>query len=115
MGEKSVENADGSQGRIFSLTIDEVNKFCRLGQGADTCIWLVVGKGFECLYFNRRAVSLTGEILEERWKAGKTVAKRDGCDEVRALAIVLDAMKHRKSFTEHLKSDPDYYRFKHLF
>ncbi|GAJ05584.1 unnamed protein product, partial [marine sediment metagenome] len=40
------------------------------------------GEGFECLYYNRRAVSLTGEILEDRWKAGLTVAKRDGCEEI---------------------------------
>lgn len=86
MKEREIENPDGSIGRIFSLTIEEVKKLCRPGAGADTCIWLVVGReGFECLCFNRDAVSLTGERLDERWRKGLTVAKRDGCDVVRAL------------------------------
>lgn len=60
---------------------------CKLGQGADCCIWLVAGAdGFECLYHNRsEGRNLLGETLEERWKAGKTVAKRDGCDRMRLL------------------------------
>ena len=60
---------------------------CKLGQGADCCIWLVMGsKGFECLYYNRsEGQNLEGETLEERWKAGKTVAKRDGCDGMKSL------------------------------
>lgn len=64
------------------LDKDEVMKLCKPGAGADTCIWLVAGaEGFECLYFNRsEGRNLHGETLEERWKAGKTVAKRDGCD-----------------------------------
>jgi len=85
MKETLIKNWDGSQGRIIQLDIEEVKTLCRPGEGADTCIWLVVGKGFECLYFNRRAVSLTGEILEERWRKGLTVAKRDGCEVIRAL------------------------------
>jgi len=86
MQEREIKNPDGSIGRIFSLTTDEVKKLCRPGEGADTCIWLVGGqKGFECLYFNRKAVSLTGEILEDRWRKGFTVAKRDGCDVIRAV------------------------------
>lgn len=57
---------------------------CRPGAGAYTCVWLVFGKGgFDCLFYNRRVPSITGEILEDRWKAGLTVAKRDGCDEIR--------------------------------
>lgn len=88
MKERSIKNFDGSQGRIFSLDKDEVKRLCRPGAEADTCIWLVVGgKGFECLYYNRNAVSLTGEKLDERWKKGLTVAKRDGCDEIRELSI----------------------------
>ena len=86
MKEKTIKNWDGSQGIVIGLDKDEVDKLCRPGAGADTCIWLVVsGEGFECLYYNRRAVSLTGEILEDRWKAGLTVAKRDGCDVVKSL------------------------------
>lgn len=90
MKERLINNPDGSQGRIFALEREEVNKLCRPAAGADTCIWLVVGnKGFECLYYNRRAVSLTGEILEERWRKGLTVAKRDGCDEIKKFATVI--------------------------
>ncbi len=86
MREKEIKNPDGSPGRLFSLSREEVFKLCRPGKEADTCIWLVQGRrGFECLYFNRRAVSLTGEILEDRWKEGLTVAKRDGCDVIRAV------------------------------
>ena len=72
--------------KIF-LDREEMLKLCRPGEGADTCIWLVVGaEGFECLYYDRNTGrNLVGETLEERWKAGDTVAKRDGCDVVRAL------------------------------
>jgi len=85
MKEKLIENRDGSQGRIIQLDRGEVETLCRPGAGADTCIWLVVGAdGFECLYFNRaEGRNLIGETLEERWKAGKTVAKRDGCEKVK--------------------------------
>ena len=91
MKERITKNQDGSQARIISLDIDEVKRLCRPGFGADTCIWLVSdldGKGgFMCLYYNRRAVSLTGEVLEDRWKAGLTVAKRDGCEVVKMLNL----------------------------
>jgi len=82
MKAREIENPDGTVGKIFSLSRDEAIELCRPGFGADTCIWLVVGKGgFECLYLNRRGgVSLTGERLEDRWKKGLTVAKRDGCE-----------------------------------
>jgi len=64
----------------------EVKQLCRPGAGADTCIWLMAGAdGFECAYYNRRGVNLLGETLEERWRAGKTVAKRDGCNEIKKL------------------------------
>lgn len=83
MKERLVTNPDGSQGRVFRLDRSEVEKLCHPGAGADTCIWLVFGKGeFDCLFYDRRVPSLTGEILEERWKAGLTVAKRDGCEEI---------------------------------
>jgi len=86
MKEKVVKNPDGSQGIIIQLDIEEVKRLCRPGEGADTCIWLVAsGEGFECLYYNREAVSLTGERLVDRWEAGLTVAKRDGCEEVKQL------------------------------
>jgi hypothetical protein len=81
--ERIVTDKTGHEGRIFDLTTEEVRRLCRPGAGADTCIWLVAGSGFQCLYYNRRVPSLTGDILEDRWRAGKTVAKRDGCDEIR--------------------------------
>ncbi len=58
-------------------------KRCKIGAGADCCIWLIAGKDFECLYYNRQVISLAGTTLEEQWKSGRTVAKRDGCDEAR--------------------------------
>ena len=76
--------------RIIILEKEEALRLCRPGAGADTCIWVVVGKdGFECLYFNRdEGHNLEGETLEERWKAGKTVAKRDGCDEIKSIETI---------------------------
>ncbi len=58
----------------------EIKELCKIGQGADCCIWLCVGgEGFECLYHNK---PLT---LIERLEKGDTVAKRDGCDKVKTL------------------------------
>ena len=70
---------------VMPVSREEALELCKLGQGADCCIWLVMGqKGFECLYHDRNTGrNLEGETLEETWKAGKTVAKRDGCDKVR--------------------------------
>lgn len=66
--------------RQITIFENEVIDRCKLGKGADTCVWLAVeGKGFECLYWNRPL------LLSENWKAGLTVAKRDGCEEVRSL------------------------------
>ncbi len=68
------------------LDKDEVMRLCKPGAGADTCIWLVVGgNGFECLYYNREVPNLLGDTLEDRWRKGLTVAKRNGCDEARKL------------------------------
>ncbi len=86
MKERIVTNPGGGEGRVISLDESEVMKLCRPGGGADTCIWLVLGKGgYECLYYNRRVPAITGEILEDRWKDGLTVAKRDGCDVVKLI------------------------------
>jgi len=78
-----------SDGKTISLDREEALKLCQPGAGADTCIWLVVsGNGFECLYYNRKeGRNLEGETLEERWKKGLTVAKRDGCNVVRRLKL----------------------------
>lgn len=62
------------------LTEAEMKAQCRPGEGADTCIWLVFsGAGAECTYLNKLW------SLVDRWRKGLTVAKRDGCDEVRSL------------------------------
>lgn len=74
----------GDFGTAIYLTGEEVKRLCKPGQGADTCIWLMVGKdGFECGYHNRHP------SLVERWQKGLTVAKRDGCDEIRFLSVEL--------------------------
>jgi hypothetical protein len=67
------------------LTNEEALRLCRPGFGADTCIWLVIGpEGWECIYYNRaEGINLAGKTMEQRWKAGKTVAKRDGCNEIK--------------------------------
>lgn len=58
-------------------TDEEVKNLCRPGQGADTCIWLVMGSdGWECTMLHKP------HSLLERWLKGKTVAKRDGCQKV---------------------------------
>ncbi len=57
---------------------EEAEEYCKIGQGADCCIWLCVGAdGFECLFYNR-PISLI-----ERWEAGLTTAKRNGCEKVK--------------------------------
>jgi len=60
------------------LNDKEIKEFCKIGQGADTCIWLLCGsKGFECCCLNKPY------DLLERWRKGETVARRDGCDKVK--------------------------------
>ncbi len=57
------------------LIPEEMKHLCKPGEGAETCIWLVLGsKGFECACLNKP------HLLYERWKKGETVAKRDGCE-----------------------------------
>jgi hypothetical protein len=68
------------------LTPEEMKRLCKPGAGADTCIWLLIngrtdGDNFECSYYHKPMALL------DRWKAGLTVAKRDGCDEVKKLEI----------------------------
>jgi len=59
-------------------TKEEVKEFCKPGEGADTCIWLMVdAKGMYCAFYNKPHALVT------RWMDGLTVAKRDGCDKVR--------------------------------
>jgi hypothetical protein len=54
---------------------EEVKELCRPGEGANTCVWLLIGSnGFECACHNRPPTLLN------RWTKGETTAKRDGCD-----------------------------------
>lgn len=65
--------------RIF-LTREEVFELCKPGEGANTCVWLVVGgQGFECTYFNRPTALL------KRWARGETTANRNGCERVKSM------------------------------
>ena len=62
------------------ITGQELKEHCLPGEGDNTCIWAMSGeKGFECAYFNRPTA------LFERWAMGETMAKRDGCERVKAL------------------------------
>lgn len=59
-------------------TDEEVKTLCKPGQGADTCVWLLMAPtGWECSCLNK-PISLL-----ERSRRGETVAKRDGCDKVK--------------------------------
>ncbi len=70
--------------KIILVSDEDAKNTCKIGQGADCCIWLVMGtEGFECLYHEKHAMSLTGDTLYKRWKSGLTVAKRDGCDRMK--------------------------------
>ena len=70
--------------KLISVSDEDAKNICKIGQGADCCIWLVMGtEGFECLYYKKHAMSLTGDTLYGRWKKGLTVAKRDGCDRMK--------------------------------
>ena len=53
---------------------EEMRTICRPGQGADTCIWLVVGTEFECTFFNKHP------IMIDRFEKDETVSKRNGCN-----------------------------------
>jgi len=57
----------------------EIHEYCKIGKGADCCVMLVVGKKFECCYYNRWPVM---ELIE-RARAGLTNARREGCDKVK--------------------------------
>ena len=58
---------------------DEIDRLCKIGHGADTCIFLLVGPdGFECHGLNKMPIW----SLIERARRGETNAQREGCDEV---------------------------------
>ena len=65
---------------LIILTEKEVWSLCKPGEEQETCIWLMASPdGMECSYYNRPTA------LEDRWSKGLTVAKRDGCEEVKEL------------------------------
>jgi len=65
---------------VIFLTREEALDLCKPGEEGNTCVWLVVGgDGFECTFFNRPTALL------KRWARGDTVARRNGCEVVKAL------------------------------
>jgi hypothetical protein len=65
------------------LPKDDLQTHCKIGQGADTCIWLLIGgKGFECHFHERPSF-----ILAAR---DNMTAKRDGCERERKAILTLD-------------------------
>ena len=59
-------------------TKEEVHRLCKIGEDADTCIFLVIGEKFECMGLNRMPIW----SLIERARRGETNAQREGCKEV---------------------------------
>ena len=58
---------------------EEVKRLCKIGEGAETCILLLVGPdGFECHAKNKMLIW----SLIERARRGETNAQREGCEEV---------------------------------
>lgn len=57
-------------------TDQQAKDICGFGQGPErTCVWLAMGpKGLECLGRNKPG------FLVDRFEAGETKARRDGCD-----------------------------------
>ena len=57
----------------MKLDKDDIQTQCKIGQGADTCIWIAMGAdGFECLFHERPQMILNA-------RPGMT-AQRDGCE-----------------------------------
>lgn len=68
---------DTDDGAIYPSK-KEIETQCRPIAGADACVWLIGGraKKLECAFWNRP------DNLVKLFMAGKTIAKRNGCDEV---------------------------------
>ena len=63
---------------IFPTT-EEAKSICKIGQGAETCIFLTMsGDGWECHAHNRMPIM----SLIERSERGATSAQRQGCTRV---------------------------------
>lgn len=59
------------------LSRKEFEEYCKPGEGANTCSWLIAGpKGFQCCYYHRP------DSIIKRRAEGTIVAMRDGCDKV---------------------------------
>ena len=57
---------------------EDVRDHCKIGQGAKTCMWLLIGKdGWECAGFGRPQPPSSGQIRSE-----KSGGKQNGCDKV---------------------------------
>lgn len=70
------------QDGTFILSGREFKNLCKPGEGHNTCIWAVVGsEDFECTYYNRPTT------LAKRWAMGATIARRNGCEEVKAMNL----------------------------
>jgi hypothetical protein len=68
----------GFHTQIFP-TDEETKSLCKIGQGADTCIFLTIGvEGWECHALNRMPIL----PLIDRARRGETNAQREGCDRV---------------------------------
>lgn len=64
-------------------TKDEIERVCKIGQGDDTCVWLVCGaEGFECSCCHKPV------HLLKQWEAGQTIAKRNGCNTMNSINTV---------------------------
>lgn len=58
---------------------EDIEKLCKIGHGADTCIFLTVsGNGFECHGLNKQPIW----SLIKRARRGETNAQREGCNTV---------------------------------
>lgn len=67
------------------LSVGEVEEYCKPGQGADTCSWLVMAsEGWRCFCLHKSALP---SVLRRR-KDGTMVAMRDGCDKVNNLQVL---------------------------
>lgn len=55
---------------------EQIKKVCKIGQGADCCKYLVMGKGFECMKFD----PANKKVIDDNWKTTPHIAQGDNCD-----------------------------------
>jgi hypothetical protein len=74
----------GGSTATIKPTDDEVKTLCRVGEDADTCIFLTIGgDGWSC-----EGKSTMRGFLTQRAESGTSHAKRLGCDEVNNLDLL---------------------------